>query len=118
LRLVPELGRRGLDAAAEDVVAFVGELGGHRPHFVHLAVTQDQIDRYRLPTAPQKARDRRGEVMQQTVQAEALSPTQLVAIVRAGLEEHLDLQALETAQRRGDIERERIIAEFDRLGLE
>ncbi|MGK4586058.1 hypothetical protein [Kitasatospora sp. HPMI-4] len=107
-----------LDAAAQDVVAFVDELGGHRPHFVHLAVTEEQIDRYQLPTAPQKARDRRGAVMPQTVQAEALSPAQLVTIVRAGLEEHLDLQALETARRRGEIEREQIIAEFDRLGLQ
>ncbi|MFD0351894.1 hypothetical protein ACFQ0M_48745 [Kitasatospora aburaviensis] len=107
-----------MDAAAEDVSAFVGELGGHHPEFVHLAVTPAQIARYQLPTAPQKARDRRGEVMQQTVQAEALSPDQLVGIVEQGLREHLDLDALAAAHRRSETEREEILAEFDRLGFQ
>lgn len=106
-----------MDAAAADVSAFVGELGGAQPHFVHLAVTQAQIDAYGLPTAPQKARDRRGDVMHQTVQAESLSPTQLVGIVRAGLREHLDLEALAAAQELSETEREEILDEFDRLGL-
>lgn len=107
-----------MDAAAADVLAFVSELGGASPQFVHLAVTEQQISRYRLPTAPQKARDRRGEVMHQTVQAEALSPTQLVGIVRTGLREHLDLEALAAARRRSDRDRQQILDELDRLGLQ
>ncbi|MEV7190071.1 hypothetical protein [Kitasatospora sp. NPDC093102] len=55
--------------------------------------------------------------MHQTVQAESLSPIQLVDVVRSGLREHLDLEALAAAQERGEAEREEILAEFDRLGL-
>ncbi|MFD5565562.1 MULTISPECIES: hypothetical protein [Kitasatospora] len=107
-----------MDAAAEDVTEFTIDLGGRRPRYVHLAVTPDQIARYQLPTAPQKARDRRGEVMAETVQAESLSPTQLVSILRQGLEDHLDLDALAAARHRTEVERAEILEELDRLGLE
>ncbi|WP_435279700.1 hypothetical protein [Streptomyces sp. 1222.5] len=44
-----------LDAAAEDVAAFVAEMGGTPPTVKRLAVTEEQITSYGLETAPAKA---------------------------------------------------------------
>jgi hypothetical protein len=44
-----------------------------------------------------RAGDRRGEVMTETVQVEAMSPTELVAEIRAGLEAVVDPAALARA---------------------
>ncbi|MFF4924259.1 hypothetical protein ACFY4B_27055 [Kitasatospora sp. NPDC001261] len=88
-----------LDSAAADVLAFIPELGDcPPPRFTRLAVTPRQIEQYRLPSAPQKPSDRRGDYMTTTVQAEALSPDELVAEVRAGLEAAVDLDALTRAR--------------------
>ncbi|MEU7004520.1 hypothetical protein [Nonomuraea sp. NPDC046570] len=75
-----------LDAAAEDVLAFVDQLGAAAPTITRLAVTPEQIRRYNLPTAPQKAADHRGAHMSATVQAEALPPDQLTAILASALD--------------------------------
>lgn len=99
-----------LDSAAEDISAFVDDMGGEPPTFARLGVTEAQISRFRLPSAPQKATDRRGEHMRHTVQAEAMSPTQLSNEVRAALEEVLDLDALDDARRLGERERAAILA--------
>ncbi|WP_049575002.1 hypothetical protein, partial [Streptomyces sp. SBT349] len=48
-----------LDSAAEDITAFALDLGAAPPTFARLGVTAAQITRYRLPSAPQKATDRR-----------------------------------------------------------
>jgi hypothetical protein len=76
-----------LDTAAEDVTAFVAELGGTPPVVKRLAVTEEQISQHGLETAPQNGTDRRGDHMHATVQTEALSPTLLTDLVRAGVEE-------------------------------
>ncbi|MCX4885964.1 hypothetical protein [Streptomyces sp. NBC_00847] len=104
-----------LDAAAEDVAAFVAELGGTPPTVKRLAVTEEQITRYALETAPQKATDRRGDLMFRTVQAEAISPTLLTDLVRAGVEEAVDLRALERVRARAERERQRVVAKAERL---
>lgn len=104
-----------LDSAAEDVVAFVQDMGGTPPEFARLAVTEAQIARYRLPSAPQKTTDRRGEHMQATVQAEAMSPTELIAEVRAGLEGVIHLEALEEARQVSVEERAGILAVLDTI---
>jgi hypothetical protein len=106
-----------LDAAAQDVFAFVTELDGVAPTFTRLAVTPAQIRRFELPTAPQKARDRRGTHMGATVQAEALAPEELASVVRAGLEKALDKRALQRARRRTETERAEILQTIDRLGI-
>ncbi|WP_335938580.1 hypothetical protein [Streptomyces sp. PTD5-9] len=72
-------------------------------------MTPDQIARYRLPSAPQKATDRRGEHMRHTVQAEAMSPTELTEEVRTALEATTDLTALHTAREQGERERAEIL---------
>ena len=107
-----------LDAAAQDVFAFVTELGGvEPPTFTRLAVTPTQVRRYGLATAPQKDKDRRGAHMGATVQAEALAPEELAAVVRAGLEKALDKRALQRARRRTEIERAEIMRAIDQLGI-
>lgn len=76
-----------VDSAAEDVAAFcVGYDAPGTVEFVRVAVTPDQVERYGLPTAPQKRDDRRGSEMDATVQAEALPPDDLAAILRAALD--------------------------------
>ncbi|MFF3711911.1 hypothetical protein [Streptomyces phaeochromogenes] len=107
-----------LDSAAEDISAFVADMGAPAPTFTRLAVTPAQIDRYRLPSAPQKATDRRGEHMRHTVQAEAMSPTELTAEVRAVLEAVVDLNALEATRQRGERERSEILHRLATLDTE
>ncbi|GGO46444.1 hypothetical protein GCM10012287_16800 [Streptomyces daqingensis] len=99
-----------LDSAAEDISAFVADMGGEPPTFARLGVTEEQIARYRLPSAPQKATDRRGEHMRHTVQAEAMSPTQLTQEVRDALEEVVDLGTLHEMRELSEQEREEILA--------
>jgi hypothetical protein len=53
--------------------------------------------------------------MSETVQAEALSPDQLTAIVRAGLESVVDLVALDAVRRRSERERNELVAEMARI---
>ncbi|MFJ2160149.1 hypothetical protein [Streptomyces sp. NPDC087856] len=107
-----------LDSAAADISAFVDDMGSPAPTFARLAVTAEQIARYRLPSAPQKATDRRGEHMRHTVQAEAMSPTELTGEVRAALQAAVDLDALEVARRRGEHERAEILHHLTNLDTE
>jgi hypothetical protein len=104
-----------LDSAAEDIAAFIADLHGPEPVFARLGVTDEQIRRYQLPSAPQKATDRRGEHMHRTVQAEAMSPTQLTAEVRAALQAVVDLHALAAARELGEREREQILRHLPQL---
>ncbi|MFD8621697.1 hypothetical protein [Streptomyces sp. NPDC059513] len=104
-----------LDAAAEDVAAFAAELGGTPPTVKRLAVTEEQITRHGLETAPQKGTDRRGDHMHATVQAEALSPTLLTDLVRAGVEGAVDMRALQKVRARAERERQKVLAKAERL---
>ncbi|MFJ8957301.1 hypothetical protein ACIRO1_45150 [Streptomyces sp. NPDC102381] len=104
-----------LDAAAEDVAAFVEEMDGTAPTVRRLAVTAEQIAEYQLETAPQKRTDRRGEHMGATVQAEALSPTQLTNLVRAAVEGAVDLRALERVRTKSERERQKLVTKVERL---
>ncbi|MFK0294808.1 hypothetical protein ACIQU6_30650 [Streptomyces sp. NPDC090442] len=105
-----------VDAAAEDVAAFVGDMDGEPPRVSRLAVTPAQVEEFDLPTAPQKRTDRRGAHMGQTVQAEALSPQALADIVRTGVRAAVDLRTLDDVRRRSEEERRQLIAEVaDRM---
>ncbi|MFI5987131.1 hypothetical protein ACIBEA_40480 [Streptomyces sp. NPDC051555] len=104
-----------LDAAVEDVIAFVDEMGGTPPEVKRLAVTEEQITEHQLVTAPQKDTDRRGEHMGATVQAEALSPTLLTDLVRAGVEEAVDLRVLQRVRARAARERQKVVAKAEGL---
>jgi hypothetical protein len=83
-------------AAAEDVTAFVEDFGGDEPEFVRVAVTEAQIGEYGLPSAPPKKNDKRSVFTDtKTVQCEAFEPDQLQKIVRAAIEERLDMDVFE-----------------------
>jgi hypothetical protein len=85
-------------AMMEDIQAFARELGGEVT-FTRLAVTPDQIRRYRLPTAPPKATDNRA-FRGQTCQAEALPPDVLADILRTAIEQRIDRHAYERVLQR------------------
>ena len=83
---------------ADDVGAFVRAMGGDVA-FTRLAVTPVQAADLRLPTAPRKESDRRrfagiGGNPDATVQAEAIPPDELTAIVQEALELRFDVSTL------------------------
>jgi hypothetical protein len=90
----------------EDVEAFALELGGEVT-FTRLAVTPDQIDAYRLPTAPKKATDRCA-FAGKTCQAEALAPDDLAGIVRRAIEARIDQATLDEVLEREQRERKKL----------
>lgn len=97
------------EAAAEDVEAFVDELGIEEVRFERVVVTPEQIDRYALPTAPAKAQDKRSAwVGGGTVQAEALPPDVLAAEVRQAVIAELDMDAFEESSKTEAANREEI----------
>ena len=74
---------------AEDVPAFATALRGE-VKFHRLAITEEQAKHLpQLPGAPRPI-----------VQAEALPPDELAALVRAGIEERLDLKKMAAVERR------------------
>lgn len=99
------------DSFADDVAALTRDLG--RPGaltFKWIAVTPEQVDRFRLPTAPPKKTDKRGEWTGDTVQAEALPPDTLAAEIDAALREVLDLDAIERCKAREEDERREVLS--------
>jgi hypothetical protein len=84
-------------AFLEDVEAFTRELGGNAT-FTRLAVTPEQIERYRLPTAPAKDTDNRA-FSGDTCQAEALPPDVLTDILRTAIKQRTDRRAFERVLR-------------------
>jgi hypothetical protein len=105
-----------IDALAEDVTALAEGIEPYAQiEFRRIVVTPEQIARYALPSAPQKATDNRGEWMAATVQAEALPPDVLAAEIREAIEDTNDASALQAARDLGDTERAEIIAVLDTL---
>jgi hypothetical protein len=85
-------------AFLEDVEAFTRELGGNAT-FTRLAVTPEQIRRFRLLTTPPKESDNRA-FNGETCQAEALPPDILADILRIAIEERIDRAVYERVLRR------------------
>jgi len=79
-------------ALDEDLEAFMTRLGG-RCSVQRVAVTAEQQERFGLATAPPKKTDRRSYDHSFTVQAEALDPGDLAALVRSAIEAELDMAA-------------------------
>jgi hypothetical protein len=103
------------EAAAEDVEAMVEVLGG-AVQFQRLAVTVEQIRRYDLPTAPAKARDKRGAWQGGgTVQAEAFPPDVLAREVREAVEGELDMDVYAALLGREEEARSRIAVKMREL---
>ncbi|MER5890894.1 hypothetical protein ABT160_44350 [Streptomyces sp. NPDC001941] len=95
-------------ALAEDVAAFAAVHGG-RTELVRVAVTEDQVDRFRLPTAPAKPTGLRSFTAPATTQLEALSPDILARLVRTAIEERLDLAVYEEVLEREAAERDGLL---------
>jgi hypothetical protein len=74
---------------AEDVGAMCRALCGAEPKFTRLAVTREQADRLKLPTAPPKPTDKR-QFTGDTVQCEAIAPDVLADILRNAIEARRD----------------------------
>src|SRR5262249_50698225 len=72
-------------------------LGARRPLHA-FAVTPEQIDRLRLPTAPPKETDHRA-FYGATCQAEAIAPDDLATILREAIEARIDQRALSRVRR-------------------
>jgi hypothetical protein len=85
---------RCFSALDEDVVAFAEYYGGDI-EFVRLAVTPDQAKRFQLQSAPPKATDRRRFEGSETWQLKALDPRELAGLVRAAIDERMDLNTYE-----------------------
>ena len=78
-------------------------------HFERLAVTKEQIRRWRLPTRPTKQSDvRAGGFGKISVELDAIEPNQLRAIVQAAIERHLPPDQYEVLKAAEESERELI----------
>lgn len=90
----------------EDIAAFVRDMGA-QVKFSRLAVLPGHIDEYELLTAPPKPTDRRA-FTGDTVQAEALPPDVLAAIVERAITRYMDMDAYNTALEAEQHEREQL----------
>jgi hypothetical protein len=104
------------DAIAEDVHAFLSEAIPHkRPEevalFERVALTEEMVESYSLPTAPPKSTDSRSRrwAGRATCQLEALPPDTLAGIIRSRIEHFLSEEILEH-DREKELGERRIIA--------
>jgi hypothetical protein len=102
------------EAAREDVTAFYVDLGGEQPPtFMRAAVTVEQIERFKLPTALPKKKDRRSAFTDtRTVQAEALPPDVLQAEIAAVVDPFYDHDVLAAQRERSRVEHERLLGDI------
>jgi hypothetical protein len=115
-------GRSIIDAFAADVWAFLSEHkrrgeevpvdGSGLLDVEHVAVTEAQIDEFGLPTQPPNPKDKRGDPMERTVQAEALAPDQLADALQQAIERRLDLDMLDQVDKLGGLEHARVVHRF------
>ncbi|MCX4791905.1 hypothetical protein OG369_39290 [Streptomyces sp. NBC_01221] len=101
-------------ALAEDVEAFaVVDAPGSEVVFERLAVTEQQIEERRLPTAPTEDTDNRSFTGTSTTQAEALPPDVLAAVVRDAITSHHDPLTLAELLNREERERRGLLADLN-----
>ncbi|ORT56839.1 hypothetical protein BKD26_27165 [Streptomyces sp. CB03238] len=100
-------------ALAEDVTAFAAlDAPDVTMHFDRLAVTEDQIAEFGLPTAPVKASDRRSFPGTSTTQAEALPPDALASLVRDAISRRRDTGILAEVLEREEAQRRALLEGF------
>lgn len=76
-------------------------------YFTRVAVTPQQIKKWKLPTRPTKKTDSRSKgFADESVEVDAIEPDQLRKIVRQCIEQHVDNDVLESTQRTEQLERE------------
>jgi len=100
----------------EDVTAFIDELGGD-VQFLRLAVLPEHVMEFNLATAPPKKTDNRN-FQGETVQVEALAPSELAGIVQTALEEYVDPEELHMARQVEAEDKAWLTAWVDRAMLE
>lgn len=76
--------------------------------FTRLAITEQQIAEYDLPTKPRKETDRRSPQVKETVEAEAMPARELRALLRMHIESWLPADALRVSKVAEDSERAHI----------
>ncbi|MEE1753183.1 hypothetical protein [Streptomyces sp. SP18CS02] len=97
-------------ALAEDIRAFAAlDAPDVRMEFERLAVTEEQIAEFRLPTSPVKATDRRSFPGTSTTQAEALPPDVLASLVRDAISRRRDAAVLAEVLEREDVQRRALL---------
>jgi hypothetical protein len=106
-----EWGQTIEDRVADDLAAFVDDLGGDPDglRFQTIAITSTQAQDHGLPGNPEKP----GQF-----QAEALPPDVLARIVRGAVEAEVDAAETEKAKAEEDTEREAILEVLDGLDRE
>ena len=105
-------GEHVFSSLSEDVAAFCGGMADIKPRFTRLAVTEEQIEELRLPTAPPNPKDRR-RFTGETVQCEAVPPDTLTSILRDAITARRDpAQADAVLDRERDI-REALLARIE-----
>ncbi|HEY7425961.1 MAG TPA: hypothetical protein VH682_17155 [Gemmataceae bacterium] len=68
-------------------------------HFERIAVTEEQIEEWDLPTRPTKTTDTRSKGFDgESVEVDAIPPDDLRGLVRECIEQHVDQRALEVMQ--------------------
>jgi hypothetical protein len=91
------------EAVAEDVAAFVEAdkpWGDVSVEYRRVALTAEQIEKYRLPTSPAKPTDSRSKTWTgETCQLEAMAPDDIAALLRAQIEDILDDDMLNVDRR-------------------
>jgi len=100
-------GRAIYHAAAEDVIAWA-EAGGGEAEFVRLAVTPEQVAALDLPDDPTHAG---------WVQAEAIAPDQMTALVREAIAARLDEDVFASMSAEEKRQRSRLLAALDGRAL-
>jgi len=84
--------------------------------FWRLAITDDQIEEYDLPTKPRKETDRRARHILETVEAEAMPAHIIRSYVRTAIEGLLPKDALAVAQAAEESERDHLERMANLLG--
>lgn len=93
-------------------------LPDHPIELRRLAVTEDQIRRWRLPTRPRKAGDRRRLDIRETVEAEAIPASRLRQLLRDAVDEYLPAGVRERTRLAEEAQRETLrclSAQVDKL---
>ena len=86
--------------------ALIAELRTHSAHpvdIVRLGINENQIEEHGLPTKPRKQSDLRRLDIQETVEAEAMDPNTLRAILDTAIDERLDTTLLQAAYDEEDV---------------
>lgn len=105
-------GKSMFEAAAEDVQAFVQADRLHamvNVEFIRVALTEEQVLAYSLPTSPPKPTDSRSKTWTgETCQLEALAPDQIAALLKSEIETIVDIARMNAALSAEEHERQQL----------